>query len=107
MGLRSQADSLTLNKALNPNVNFSPVCLRVVLPPSLPYGSQLPLLRLLYLPLFKVTKRLMLLAMHSSTQGGEGRADSISIVFLPVDEIKLEICWILVPTSIVIISGPI
>lgn len=61
MGLRSQADSLALNKALNPNVNFSPVSLRVVSPPPLPYGSQLPLVRLLYLPLFKVTKRLMLL----------------------------------------------
>lgn len=46
MSLRSQVDSLALNKALNLNVNFPPVCLRVVLPPPLPHGFPLPLGRL-------------------------------------------------------------
>lgn len=91
MSLRSQVDSLALNKALNPNVNFPPVCLRVVLPPPLPYGFPLPLGRLSLSTTFLRLQRGWCSWLYTPPIQEWGRqADYISPAFLPMDGTKLE-----------------
>lgn len=107
MGLRSQADSLALNKALNPNVNF-PQCACVwSYLPLCPVALNSLLEGFLYLPFFRLQRVWYSWPYTLPIQEWGREAGYVSPVFLSMVGTKLENLGILVPNSRIIIAGPV